>query len=298
MADVRSWLLRPHAGADVIVCAKCHQSGDQSLYCIKSWILLATGIGSPDGVEQFSQADTQVNIHYCGNLLFDVVPLSVMTSRLPGSLKQMRGSGCLSWQSNDCIVSFGAHFVATIHLKLIGFNAIESLQSKNTCALTEALRHHKHLSTSLIAVGAIIIDKSFDKLVKTRGVKVSMKGWRDGSQTQWAQRVWHGLCRGHCDFGRGPHYRTVFARWAIQTPTDTPPPPRHQHSRAHKPAVLHYELPMEKKVPWNGAVSMRSRAGSWETLSICITLRHNQGAPADMHANALGFLIICRFPLP
>ena len=59
----------------------------------------------------------------------------------------------------------------------------------------------------------------------------------------------------------------------------------------------HYELPMEKKVPWNGAVSMRSRAGSWETLSICITLRHNQGAPADMHANALWILIICRFPL-
>ena len=53
----------------------------------------------------------------------------------------------------------------------------------------------------------------------------------------------------------------------------------------------------KKKVPWNGAVSMRSRAGSWETLSICITLRHNQGAPADMHANALGILIICRFPL-
>ena len=59
----------------------------------------------------------------------------------------------------------------------------------------------------------------------------------------------------------------------------------------------HYELPMEKKVPWNGAVSMRSRAGSWETLSICITLRHNQGAPADMDANSLGILIICRFPL-
>ena len=58
----------------------------------------------------------------------------------------------------------------------------------------------------------------------------------------------------------------------------------------------HYELPMEKKVPWNGAVSMRSRVGSRETLSICIKLRHNQGAPADMHANALGILIICRFP--
>ena len=61
--------------------------------------------------------------------------------------------------------------------------------------------------------------------------------------------------------------------------------------------TMHYELPMEKKVPWNGAVSMCSRVGSWETLSICITLRHNQGAPADMHANALGILIICRFPL-
>ena len=61
-----------------------------------------------------------------------------------------------------------------------------------------------------------------------------------------------------------------------------------------RPNKRHYELPMEKKVPWNGAVSMRSRAGSWETLSICITLRHNQGAPADMHA---GILIICRFPL-
>ena len=61
--------------------------------------------------------------------------------------------------------------------------------------------------------------------------------------------------------------------------------------------MAHYELPMEKKVPWNGAVSMRSRAGSWETLLICITQRHNQGTPADMHANALGILIICRFPL-
>ena len=102
MADVRSRLLQPRARTDVIVCAKCHQSGDQSLYCIKCWILLATGIGSPDGVEKFSQADTQVNIHYCGNLLFDVAPLWVMTSRLPGSLKQMWGSGCLSWQSNNC----------------------------------------------------------------------------------------------------------------------------------------------------------------------------------------------------
>ena len=47
-----------------------------------------------------------------------------------------------------------------------------------------------------------------------------------------------------------------------------------------------------KNVPWNGAVSMRSCAGLWETWSICITLRHNLGAPADIHVNALGILII------
>ena len=102
MAAVRSRLLRPHARAGVIVCAKRHQSGDRSLYCIAAWILLTTGIGSPDGVEQFFlQADTQVNIYYCGKLSFDVAPFSVMTSRLPGSLKQTLGSGCLPWHPND-----------------------------------------------------------------------------------------------------------------------------------------------------------------------------------------------------
>ena len=50
--------------------------------------------------------------------------------------------------------------------------------------LTKALRYHKHLSTSLIAVGDIIIGKSLDELAKTRDVKVSTKRWRDGSQTQ------------------------------------------------------------------------------------------------------------------
>ena len=50
--------------------------------------------------------------------------------------------------------------------------------------MTEALRYHKLLSTSLIAVGDIIIGKSFDKHVKARDVKVSRKRWRDGSQTQ------------------------------------------------------------------------------------------------------------------
>ena len=95
-----------------------------------------------------------------------------MTSRLPGSLKRL------------CAVSLEAHFVATIYLKFIGFNTIKFLQSENIFVLTEALRYHKQLSTSLIAVGDIIVGKSFDKLVKARDVKVSTKGWRDRSQTQ------------------------------------------------------------------------------------------------------------------
>ena len=63
--------------------------------------------------------------------------------------------------------------MAAIHLKFIGFNTIKFLQSENIFVLTEALRYHKQLSTSLIAVGDIIIGKSFDKLVKARDVKVS-----------------------------------------------------------------------------------------------------------------------------
>ena len=74
-------------------------------------------------------------------------------------------------------------------------------------------------------------------------------------------------------------------------------PSRIHHAQPRIRPVCTMNFQWKKKVPWNGAVSMRSRAGSWETLSICITLRHNQGAPADMHANALGILIICRFPL-
>ena len=74
--------------------------------------------------------------------------------------------------------------MATIHFKFIGFNTIKFLQSENIFVLTEALRYHKQLSTSLIAVGDIIIGKSFDKLVKARDVKVSTKRWRDRSQTQ------------------------------------------------------------------------------------------------------------------
>ena len=65
--------------------------------------------------------------------------------------------------------------MATIHLKFIGFNTIKFLQSGNIFVPTEALRYHKQLSTSLIAVGDVIIGKSFDKLVKARDVKVSTK---------------------------------------------------------------------------------------------------------------------------
>ena len=108
MAVVRSRLLRPHARADVIVCAKHHQSGDRFLYCIAFLILLATGIGSPDGVGQFftrRHSGHHVNIYYCGNISFGhgwrYRHCQFMTSRLPGSLKQMRGNGCLSWQPND-----------------------------------------------------------------------------------------------------------------------------------------------------------------------------------------------------
>ena len=61
-------------------------------------------------------------------------------------------------------------------LKFIGFNTVKFLQSENNIfVLTDALRYHKQLSTSLIAVGDIIIGKSFDKLVKARDVKVSTK---------------------------------------------------------------------------------------------------------------------------
>ena len=144
------------------------------------------------------------------------------------------------------MVSLEAHFVATIHLKFIGFNAIKFLQSENILVLTEALRYHKQFSidlarngnsgcaneilgcakyqfwwkspwkwknlgnfrvcnwlnclcktqvhgwlaktmqfsTSFFVMGDIIIGKSFDKLVKATGVKISAKRWRDGSQTQ------------------------------------------------------------------------------------------------------------------
>ena len=61
------------ARADVIVCAKHHQSGDRSLYCIAFWIVLATRIGSPDGVGQFFtriHPGRHVNIYHCGSISF------------------------------------------------------------------------------------------------------------------------------------------------------------------------------------------------------------------------------------
>ena len=71
MAVVRSQLLRPHSRTDIVICTKCHPSGDRCFYCNASCISLAIGIGSPVHVEQFSQVETQgrhVKIYYCGNL--------------------------------------------------------------------------------------------------------------------------------------------------------------------------------------------------------------------------------------
>ena len=108
MGAVKSRLLRPHARADVIVCAKHHQSKDRSLYCIAFWILLATGIGSPGSVGQFfTSRHSRTSCKYI-LLQWHIIwarmmyrHCQFMTSRLPGSLKQTRGSGCLSWQPND-----------------------------------------------------------------------------------------------------------------------------------------------------------------------------------------------------
>ena len=107
-AAVRSRLLRPHARADVIVCAKHHQSGERSSYCIAFWILLAIGIGSPGSIGQF--LTSRHSGTSCKYLLLRRHTIwarmmyrhcQFMTSRLPSSLKQTRGSGCLSWQPND-----------------------------------------------------------------------------------------------------------------------------------------------------------------------------------------------------
>ena len=115
----------------------------------------------------------------------DVSPLSVYdvpAVRLPN--KREAAGACHGNLTTVCAVSLEAHFVTTSHFKFIGFNTIKFLQSENIFVLTEVLRYHKQLSTSLIAVGDIIIGKSFDKLVKARDVKVSTKRWRDRSQTQ------------------------------------------------------------------------------------------------------------------
>ena len=109
MAAVKSRLLRPRARADVI-CAKHHQSGDRSLYCIAFWILFVTGIGSPDGVGQFfTRRHSGTSCKYI-LLRWHIIwarmtyrHCQFMTSRLPGSLKQTRGNGCLSWRPNDSV---------------------------------------------------------------------------------------------------------------------------------------------------------------------------------------------------
>ena len=145
--------------------------------------------------DNFSQGDTRgrhVNIYYCGNISFGhgwriaIVNLSSVYDVLAARLSQTNARQRVPVMATLrlCAVSHKAHFVATIHLKFIGFNEIKFLRSENIFVLTEALRYHKQRSTSLIGAGDIIIGKSFDKLVKVRDVKVSTKRWRDGSQTQ------------------------------------------------------------------------------------------------------------------
>ena len=102
-------------------------------------------------------------------------------------------------------------------------------------------------------------------------------------------------------------WQTIASNVSIRTisPTATPLPKAYDcvavyiaGRRTHLVVKwLAAEATNQKKVPWNGAVNMRSHAGSWETWSICRTLRHNWGTPADMHANVLGILIIYWFPL-
>ena len=103
--------------------------------------------------------------------------------------------------------------MATIHLKFIGFNTIKFLQSENIFELTEALRYHKQLSTSLIAVGDIIIGKSFDKLVKARDVKVSTKQWRDRSQTQQYGGSGTGYFLWYLNIFPSTNVREIYDKW-------------------------------------------------------------------------------------
>ena len=126
-------------------------------------------VGSPDSVGQFLQADTRgrhVDIYHYGNIYLgtdDVAPLSVYevpVARLPQTKREAAGA---------CHGNITTHFVASIHLEFIGINAIKFLQYENIFKLTEALRYHKQLSTSLIAVGDIIIGKSLDINLWSRG---------------------------------------------------------------------------------------------------------------------------------
>ena len=142
-------------------------------------------------LDSFSPWDTRgrhVNNYYFGNISFGhgwrIAIVSLWRPGCPAPSNKREAAGACHDNLRLCAVSLEAHFVATIHLKFIGFNTIKLLQSENIFVLTEALRYHKQLSVSLIAVGDIIIGKSFDKLVKVRDVKVSTKQWRDRSQTQ------------------------------------------------------------------------------------------------------------------
>ena len=144
-------------------------------------------------LDSFSQGDTRgrhvgLNIYHCGNIAFGhgwrIVIVSFWHPSCPApSNKREAADACHGNLTTLHGFAWGA-FCG--HDSFIGFNAIKFLQSENIFVLTEALRYHKQLSTSLIVVGDIIIGKSFDKLVKARGVKVSTKWWCDRWITGWS----------------------------------------------------------------------------------------------------------------
>ena len=151
------------------------------LYCF--WIWLATGTDSPGGVGQFFTSRHSGTS--CKHLLlrWHIIRARMtyrhcqfMSSRLPGSLKQTRGSGCLSWQPSLLVLMQSRFY----NLKTYFY-----------------WQKHYDITNSSVQVwllgggwggggggGGIIIGKSFDKLAKPRDVNVSTKRWRDGSQTQ------------------------------------------------------------------------------------------------------------------
>ena len=92
----------------------------------------------------FSQADTQVNIYYCGNYHLTSRHYQLWRSDCPAPSNKRETAGACHGNLTTPRSFVWARFMATIHLKFIGFNAIEFLQSENMFVLTEALRYNKH----------------------------------------------------------------------------------------------------------------------------------------------------------